>query len=104
VLEYDVAVLARKRNQLNTANSVTICSGVFSRGTYGAVRALTDVLFRSRNERFLERHFGGLDEFWIVFYVPVFRGAQGLDTMTPDLERPFHRLRSSATSATAPTS
>jgi hypothetical protein len=96
VLEYDVAMLARRPNQLNLASTVTICSGVFSRGTYGSVRALTDPALRNRNELYLTDHFGGLADFWLLFYVPVFRGPTGLSTVTPDLERPFHRLRSSA--------
>jgi transcriptional regulator with XRE-family HTH domain len=95
ILEYDVGLLARKPNQLNLATTVTICSGVFSRGTHGSVRALTDAKLRSRNEQFLFDQFGGLDDFWFLFYVPVFRAAEGLETVTPDLERPFHRLRSS---------
>ena len=96
VIEYDVALLARRPNQFNLAASVTICAGVFSRGTYGAVRALTDTHLRGRNERFLSDHFGGLDDFWFLFYVPVFPSVGGLQTMTPDLGRPFHRLRDSA--------
>jgi len=96
VLEYDVALLARKQNQLNLSTTVTICSGVFSRGTYGAVRALTDATLRTRNEAFLADHFHGLSDFWLLFYVPVFRASSGLGTVTPDLERPFHRLRSSS--------
>jgi len=95
ILEYDVALLARKPNQLNLATTVTICSGLFSRGTLGAVRSLTDPNLRSRNEQFLVDHFGGFDDFWMLLYVPVFRAALGLETVTPDLERPFHRLRDS---------
>lgn len=98
-LEYDVALLARRPNQFNLATTVTVCMGVFSRGTYGAVRALTDASLRSRNEEFLLEHFPDLNNFWVLFYVPVFSGLHRLDTMTPDLERPFHRLRSSRRSS-----
>jgi transcriptional regulator with XRE-family HTH domain len=94
-LEYDVALLARKRNELNRSATVTWCSGIFSRGTFGAVRALTDATLRARNEQFLLDHFGGLEDFWMLFYVPVFQSVNGLETITPDLERPFHRLRDS---------
>lgn len=95
LLQYDVALLARKPNQLNLATTVTVCAGIFSRGTLGAVRALTDPQMRARNELFLTDHFGGTDDFWLLFYVPVFRGVAGLGTVTPDLARPFHRLRGS---------
>ena len=52
-LEYDVALLGRFANPLNLSATITICSGIFSRGTYGAVRALTDATLRARNERYL---------------------------------------------------
>lgn len=96
-LEYDVALLARQPNPLNLSATVTICSGIFSRGSYGAVRALTDPLLRSRNEQFLYERFrdpegrNSLRPFWMLFHVPVLQG----ETLTPDLNRPFHRLRRS---------
>jgi transcriptional regulator with XRE-family HTH domain len=94
-LEYDVALLGRFPNPLNLSATVTICSGIFSRGTYGAVRALTDATLRARNERYLAGHFD-LQNFWLLLHVPVFPGPTGALTLTPDLTRPFHRLRSSA--------
>jgi transcriptional regulator with XRE-family HTH domain len=96
-LEYDVALLGRFANPLNLSATVTICSGIFSRGTYGAVRALTDATLRSRNERYLSGHLD-LQNFWLLLHVPVFPGPAGALTLTPDLTRPFHRLRSSASS------
>ncbi len=96
-LEYDVALLGRFANPLNLSATVTICSGIFSRGTYGAVRALTDATLRARNERYLAGHFD-LQNFWLLLHVPVFPGPAGALTLTPDLTRPFHRLRSSASS------
>ena len=94
-LEYDVAVLARIPNELNLSATLTICSGIFSRGTYGAVRAFTDANLRTRNEEWLYQHVSPAD-FWMFLQVPVFPGADGLETVTPDLERPFHRLRMSS--------
>ena len=92
-LEYDVALLARQPNPLNLAARITLCSGIFSRGTYGVVRALTDARFREQNEQYLEDAFGeDLESFWILLQVPVF----GPETITPDLHRPFLRLRESA--------
>jgi transcriptional regulator with XRE-family HTH domain len=94
-LEYDVALLGRFANPLNLSATVTMCSGIFSRGTYGAVRALTDATLRARNERYLSGHLD-LQDFWLLLHVPVFPGPAGALTLTPDLTRPFHRLRSSA--------
>ncbi len=96
-LEYDVALLGRFANPLNLSATVTVCSGIFSRGTYGAVRALTDATLRARNERYLAGHFD-LQNFWLLLHVPVFPGPTGALTLTPDLTRPFHRLRSSSLS------
>jgi transcriptional regulator with XRE-family HTH domain len=90
-LEYDIALLARQPNELNADTSVTICAGIFSRGTYGAVRAFTDTALRAANERYLTENFD-LNNFWMLFYVPVFAG----ETVTPDLNRPLHRVRSSS--------
>jgi transcriptional regulator with XRE-family HTH domain len=92
VLEYDVALLARATNPLNLAATVTIASGVFSRGTYGAVRALTDANLRGINEKYLSEHLD-ITSFWMLMHVPVFGGPTGAQTLTPDLTRPFHRLR-----------
>ncbi len=96
-LEYDVALLGRFANPLNLSATVTLCSGIFSRGTYGAVRALTDATLRARNERYLAGHFD-LQNFWLLLHVPVFPGPAGALTLTPDVTRPFHRLRSSSSS------
>ncbi|MBL8929873.1 MAG: helix-turn-helix transcriptional regulator [Kineosporiaceae bacterium] len=94
ILEYDVALIARQPNEMNLTTTVTIYSGIFSRGTYGAVRAFTDPLLRIRNEE----HLAGLvdlDRFWLLSYVPVFQGREGLETLTPDLTRPMHVLQHS---------
>jgi transcriptional regulator with XRE-family HTH domain len=93
-LEYDLACLARLENPLNGA-SVTICNGIFSRGTYGALRAFTDDTLRDQNEQYVYRQFddpdhpGQLRPFWMLIYVPVMLA----DTITPDLNRAFHRVR-----------
>ena len=95
LLEYDVALLWRTANPLNTSATVTVCNGIFSRGTYGAVRALTDAHLRARNEKYLAEHLD-LTNFWMLLHVPVFSSPTGALTVTPDLSRPFHRLRTSA--------
>ena len=35
------------------------------------------------------------ERFWLLSYVPVFQGRDGLETLTPDLTRPMHVLRHS---------
>jgi transcriptional regulator with XRE-family HTH domain len=91
MLEYDVALLARQPNEMNLTTTVTICSGLFSRGTYGAVRAFTDPLLGQQNQQQLASMVDP-NRFWLLMYVPVFAGRDGLETLTPDLTRPMHVL------------
>jgi transcriptional regulator with XRE-family HTH domain len=97
LLEYDLALFARQRNPLNQATTVTVCSGIFSRGSYGAVRTCTDASLRGSNEKFLYERYrdparrSSLRPFWMLIHVPVL----GAQTITPDLTRAFHRVRAS---------
>jgi len=80
VLEEDVALFARATSPFNARRSVTICNGMYGRGTYGAVRALTDVRFRERNTEHLQERFGDSKSYCILTRVPIVNGA----TLTPD--------------------
>jgi transcriptional regulator with XRE-family HTH domain len=79
-LQFDVALFARAINPFNQERTVTICSGMYGRGTYGAVRALTDVRFRARNAELVRERFGDSESFCMIARVPVVDGA----TLTPD--------------------
>ena len=57
-----------------------ICNGMYGRGTYGAVRALTDARFRDRNSEYLRDRFGDSDTYCILTRVPIVHGV----TLTPD--------------------
>ncbi|MFI7588079.1 helix-turn-helix domain-containing protein [Spongisporangium articulatum] len=81
VLLHDVALIVRKPHPFNAEATVTMLSGIFSRGTYGAVRAFTHEPYRSRNEEWLAS-LPASDDFWVLFTVPVFGGEK---TMTPEL-------------------
>jgi hypothetical protein len=83
----DVALLTRLRNPFNSNRTITICNGIHSRGVLGAVRTLTDVAVRERNEAYLSQHFpDGL--FAMLLRVPVVNG----EAISPDLEIPENRL------------
>ncbi|SFR24823.1 Transcriptional regulator, contains XRE-family HTH domain [Lentzea waywayandensis] len=84
VLEEDVAHFYRSPNPFNRNRTVTICNGMFSRGTLGAVRALTDARFRVRNNAHVHRRFAGHDTFSIISRVQVLAGS----VVTPDWTSP----------------
>ena len=80
----DVALLARIPNPNFIGRSITICSGVFTRGVYGSVRILTDPDLRKSNSTALEETVTSLDRFAVLARVRVTQG----DTDTPDLRDP----------------
>jgi hypothetical protein len=80
VLREDVALFARAVSPFNRKRTVTICNGMYGRGTYGVVRALTDARFRDRNVEYLRSQFSGSDAYCILTRVPIVDGV----TLTPD--------------------
>ncbi|HET7014093.1 MAG TPA: helix-turn-helix transcriptional regulator [Streptosporangiaceae bacterium] len=80
LLRSDVALFARGVNPFNQRRTVTICSGMYGRGSYGCVRALTDANFRDRNSAYLKSRFGESDSYCILTRIPIVHGA----TLTPD--------------------
>jgi len=76
----DVALFARAVNPYNRERTVTICSGMYGRGTYGAVRALTDARLRARNAGYLRDRFGDSDTYCVLTRVRV----ENKVTVTPD--------------------
>lgn len=84
----DVGHFYRGLNPFNAKRTVTICNGMFGRGTYGVVRALTDARFRDRNDEFLSQHFAGAPAFSLVTRVSVVSGR----VVTPDWTQQENRL------------
>lgn len=85
----DVGLFYRTRNPMNSARTLTFCSGVFTRGVYGAVRCFTDAALRAQNEAYVLARFEETIEFGLLMRVPVFDHATG----TPDLHVPNVVLR-----------
>lgn len=83
----DVGLLARLTNPFNHSRTITICNGVHSRGVVGAVRSLTDIAVRERNEAFLASSFPA-GRFALLVRVPVVNG----EAISPDLEIADNRL------------
>jgi len=65
----DVAHFFRGNNPYNARRTVTLCNGMYGRGTYGAVRSLTDTKFRDRNEGYLRERFPGVPSLSILMRV-----------------------------------
>jgi transcriptional regulator with XRE-family HTH domain len=80
VLIEDVAQFCRAPNPYNRKRSVTICNGNYGRGTYAAVRTLTDPRFRDRNRAYLEQRYRPRDTYSILARVSIVAG----EVITPD--------------------
>ncbi|HEX5403397.1 MAG TPA: helix-turn-helix transcriptional regulator [Pseudonocardiaceae bacterium] len=79
VLVEDIAHFFRAPSPYDPERSVTICNGTYSRGVYGAVRALTDAMAREENEAYVVERFGDATTFSILTRVIVANGV----TITP---------------------
>jgi hypothetical protein len=89
VLAEDVAHFYRSRNPFNRQRTVTICNGMYARGVLGAVRALTDVRFRDRNNAHARSRLDEHDTFSILSRVQVLLEGE---VVTPDWTDPDHLL------------
>jgi hypothetical protein len=88
ILLEDVALFAGAVSPYNRKRFVTICNGMYGRGSYGAVRALTDERFRDRNREYIQARFASSEAFCILTRVTV----ENTLTLTPDWTLPETRL------------
>jgi transcriptional regulator with XRE-family HTH domain len=79
-LTEDVAQFCRAPNPFNRKRSVTICNGNYGRGTYAAVRTLTDPRFRDRNRAYIEARYSPDDTYSILARATIVGG----EVITPD--------------------
>lgn len=87
-LQEDVALFYRGPNPFNRKRTVSMCNGMYGRGVYGAVRALTDRLFRDRNTEYLTSRFANRDSYGILSRVSIENGT----VVTPDWTQKESRL------------
>jgi len=71
VLVDDVGLIARGPHPYAPGRTVTLLSGVTSRGVHGAALCFTDPHVRRANEKYLGDNFGNADAFCILMRVPV---------------------------------
>jgi len=88
LLVEDVAHFFRAASPYDASRTVTICNGAYSRGTYGAVRALTDAQVRDENKSYVAERFGDAAEFSILTKVIIANGV----TVTPHWNMADSRL------------
>lgn len=81
VLVQDVSHFFRAMSPYDKERTITVCNGVYGRGVLGAVRALTDINVRDKNERFVSENLGETDTFSILAAVII---AKGNVVVTPD--------------------
>jgi hypothetical protein len=88
VLVEDVGFFARGENPAAPLRTLTICSGVTTRGVHGSARCFIDPEMRSRNEDYLNPRFPEGSTYCIVMRVPV----ANKEALTPDLSVAENRL------------
>lgn len=88
ILREDVALFARAVSPFNRKRFLIICNGMYGRGVYGVVRALTDERFRDRNTEYIQARFRDAEAFCILTRVTV----ENTVTLTPDWTLPETRL------------
>jgi transcriptional regulator with XRE-family HTH domain len=87
-LVQDVGLIARGSHPIVPGKTVTVLSGITSRGVHGATLCFIDPHVRDTNERYLEGTFGNSESFCILMNIPV----QNNIALPPNLWRENTRL------------
>jgi transcriptional regulator with XRE-family HTH domain len=87
-LVQDVGLIARSPHPIIPGGTVTLLSGITSRGVHGAALCFIDSHLRDTNERYLESTFGNVESFCILINIPV----QNDVALPPNLWRENTRL------------
>ena len=84
----DVGLIARGPHPIIPRGTVTLLSGITSRGVHGAAQCFIDQHVRDTNERYLETAFGNVESFCLLMNIPV----QNDIALPPNLGRENTRL------------
>ena len=87
-LTQDVGLIVRGPHPIIPGGTVTLLSGITSRGVHGAARCFIDSHVRDTNERYLESVFGDVESFCILMNIPVHNNI----ALPPNLWRENTRL------------
>lgn len=82
-LTRDIGLIGRCPHPFASGKTVTVLSGITSRGVHGAALCLAHPGVRDENERYLMDTFGSTDRFCILMQVPVLNDV----AMPPELQR-----------------
>jgi transcriptional regulator with XRE-family HTH domain len=89
LLTQDVGLFARTPNPQDPSNTLTICSGITTRGVRGVVQCFSDPGLRRLNEFYVATRFDHQTSFGLLFKVEVYKSGESL---APDLSLPETRL------------
>jgi transcriptional regulator with XRE-family HTH domain len=84
----DVGLIARGPHPIIPGGTVTLLSGITSRGVYGAAQCFIESHLRETNEQYLQATFGNGESFCILMNIPV----QNNTALPPNLWRENTRL------------
>jgi transcriptional regulator with XRE-family HTH domain len=87
-LVQDVGLIARIPHPIIPGGTVTLLSGITSRGVHGAALCFIDSHVRDNNERYLESAFGNVESFCLLMNIPI----QNDVALPPNLWRENTRL------------
>jgi len=87
-LVQDVGLFARGAHPIIPGGTVTLLSGITSRGVHGAALCFIDMHVRDTNERYIDSAFGNVESFCILMNIPV----QNNTALPPNLWRENTRL------------
>jgi transcriptional regulator with XRE-family HTH domain len=90
LLVEDVGLFARTPNPQDPKYTLTICSGITTRGVRGAVQCFADSGLRGRNERYIASRFRDRTSFGLLFKVAVL--PMSGESLAPDLSKDETRL------------
>jgi transcriptional regulator with XRE-family HTH domain len=71
VLTQDIGLIARVPHPIMPEKTVTVLSGITSRGVHGATLCFTDWHLRYENERYLQETFTSTEAFCVLMNIPV---------------------------------
>ncbi len=87
-LVQDVGLIARGPHPIIPGGTVSLLSGITTRGVHGAALSFIDLHMRDTNERYLENAFGNAEAFCLLMNIPV----QNNVALPPNLWRENTRL------------